>query len=51
LPAPQLKETLQFLDDGKRGFYATVVGQSNEMVVQAGDKVFVDDTDGHLIEK
>jgi hypothetical protein len=43
LPANQLKETLQFLDAGKRGFYATVVGQDSEMMIQAGDKVFVDD--------
>ena len=43
LPAPQLKETLQFLDGGKRGFYATVAVQSDEMLVQAGDRVFVDD--------
>jgi hypothetical protein len=44
LPAPQLKETLQFLDGGKRGFYATVSGHdSDEMLVQAGDRVFADD--------
>jgi hypothetical protein len=43
LPAPQLKETLQFLDGGKRGFYAIVAGQSDEMLVQAGDRVLVDD--------
>jgi hypothetical protein len=43
LPANQLKETLQFLDAGKRGFYATVVSQDSEMIIQAGDKVFVDD--------
>ncbi len=43
LPAPQLKETLQFLDGGKRGFYATVADQSDEMLVQTGDRVLVDD--------
>jgi len=43
LPAGQLKEALQFLDDGRRGFYATIVDQGNEMVVQAGDRLFVDD--------
>ena len=43
LPANQLKETLQFLDTGKRGFYATVAGRDSEMMIQAGDKVFVDD--------
>jgi hypothetical protein len=43
LPANQLKETLQFLHAGKRGFYATVVDQDSEMMIQAGDKVFVDD--------
>src|SRR5438874_288304 len=42
LPANQLKETLQFLDAGKRGFYASVAGQSDEMVVQAGDRLFVE---------
>ena len=45
MPAHQLKETLQFLDGGKRGFYATVARQSDEMLVQAGDKVFVDDAE------
>ena len=43
LPANQLKETLQFLDGGKRGFYATAEGQSDEMLVRTGDRVFVDD--------
>ena len=45
LPSNQLKETLQFLDGGTRGFYATIAGQSDEMGVQAGDRVFVDDTE------
>jgi hypothetical protein len=44
LPSDQLKETLQFLDGGTRGFYATIVDQGNEMIVQVGDKVFADDS-------
>ena len=43
LPSDQLKETLQFLDGGTRGFYATVVSQTDDMLVQAGDRVFVED--------
>ena len=39
----QLKATLQFLDDGMRGFYATVEDQPEEMIIQAGDRVFADD--------
>jgi len=37
LPADQLKATLQFLNDGRRGFYATVF---NTATIQAGDRVF-----------
>lgn len=36
----QLKETLQFLHDGRRGFYATVADESDQMIIQVGDKVF-----------
>ncbi|MBI3244307.1 MAG: hypothetical protein HYZ49_18670 [Chloroflexi bacterium] len=39
LPAGELKATLQFLDDGRRGFYATLEGQP-QVAIQAGDKVF-----------
>ena len=35
----QMKETLQFLDNGMRGFYATVDGQPAP--IQAGDRVFL----------
>lgn len=42
LPTDRLKETLQFLNYGRRGFYATVVGQDSEIVVQVGDRVFAD---------
>lgn len=45
LPSDQLKETLQFLDGGTRGFYATIVDQGNEMVAQVGDRVFVEDSE------
>lgn len=40
LSAEQLKATLQFLDDGIRGFYASVDGQS-QAAIRAGDKVFI----------
>jgi hypothetical protein len=41
MPPAQLKATLQFLDDGMRGFYGTVEDQPDEMIIQAGDRVFV----------
>lgn len=37
LPADQLKATLQFLNDGIRGFYATPFSTA---AIQAGDRVF-----------
>jgi hypothetical protein len=40
LPAEALKATLQFLDQGMRGFYAGLVSDSNEAIVRAGDRVF-----------
>jgi hypothetical protein len=43
LPAEALKATLQFLDDGRRGFYARVEGEPVEAIVQAGDRVLVAD--------
>ena len=42
LAAEELKATLQFLDDGIRGFYATLA-EAGPAIVQAGDKVFVMD--------
>jgi hypothetical protein len=45
MPAEQLKEALQFLDGGQRGFYATVEDQSDQLSIQAGGKVFVVDID------
>ncbi len=41
LPPDKLKAALQFLNDGRRGFYATVEDAPNELVVHVGDKVFV----------
>lgn len=38
----ELKIVLQFLNDGRRGFYATVDEQSDQMIIQVGDRVFVD---------
>jgi hypothetical protein len=45
LAGEQLKRALQFLDEGRRGFYATITGNSDQdgAIVQAGDKVFVID--------
>lgn len=43
LAAEPLKATLQFLNDGMRGFYATVIDQGTLMLVKAGDRVFVVD--------
>ena len=36
-----LKETLQFLDEGRRGFYATATNQHEPVSIRAGDRVFV----------
>jgi hypothetical protein len=38
-PAAVMKATLQFLDNGMRGFYATLVGETAE--IQVGDRVFI----------
>ena len=35
-----IKETLQFLNDGMRGFYATLPEMEELTVVQAGDILF-----------
>jgi hypothetical protein len=41
LPASALKATLQFLDGGTRGFYASLPEGAGETIVRAGDRVFV----------
>jgi len=41
LPPEALKTTLQFLDEGMRGFYARLASDSAEAIVRAGDRVFV----------
>jgi hypothetical protein len=40
LPAEALKATLQFLDNGMRGFYASLASDPVDVVVRAGDRVF-----------
>lgn len=40
-PAKVLRETLIFLDDGRRGFYATFTGEA-PFAIRAGDLVFVE---------
>lgn len=42
LPAEILRETLIFLDYGRRGFYATFTSEE-PFLLQAGDKVFVEE--------
>jgi hypothetical protein len=41
LAAAPLKATLQFLNHGRRGFYATAQEQKTPVLVSAGDRVFV----------
>jgi hypothetical protein len=41
LPPDKLKATLQLLNDGRRGFYASIEDAPNELIVHVGDKVFV----------
>jgi hypothetical protein len=43
LPSEQQKAALQFLHEGRRGFYATFVANKDhgQAIVQAGDRVFV----------
>lgn len=36
----ELKIVLQFLNDGRRGFYATVADQSDQMLIRVGDRVY-----------
>ena len=40
LTGERLKEALQFLDQGKRGFYMTLAPQQELATIQAGDMVF-----------
>jgi hypothetical protein len=40
LAGERLKEALQFLDQGKRGFYMTLAPQQEPVAIQAGDMVF-----------
>lgn len=40
LTAPQLRDTLQFLSDGRRGFYAELIENDCQCLVRAGDKLF-----------
>ncbi len=35
-----IKDALQFLDDGVRGFYATLANQDGPLVVSTGDRVY-----------
>jgi hypothetical protein len=41
LPPQALKETLQFLNDGQRGFYAKLTTPRSMGGIEAGDRVFV----------
>ena len=45
MAAEQLKATLQFLNKGRRGFYATVAASNEEMCIGIGDRVFADESD------
>lgn len=45
LEAAPLKATLQFLHQGRRGFYATAIAQETPVLVKVGDRVFVVDED------
>ena len=40
-PNELIKETLQFLDNGRRGFYATVAESQEPIAIHAGDRVYV----------
>lgn len=46
LAAAPLKATLQFLNHGRRGFYATAEAPETPVLVRAGDRVFVVDKEG-----
>lgn len=45
LPAAKLKETLQFLGNGRRGFYLSISEGQEMITVHPGDKVFVVEKD------
>jgi hypothetical protein len=40
LEAPQMRDTLQFLSDGTRGFYATLSDHEANPIIRAGDEVY-----------
>jgi hypothetical protein len=40
MPPQALKETLQFLDGGRRAFYAALEDLNNQFTIQVGDKLF-----------
>lgn len=42
LPPEVIKATLQFLNDGRRGFYATLASAPSDAIVRAGDLVFAE---------
>lgn len=41
LPPQVLKETLQFLNDGQRGFYAKLTAPQTQSYIEVNDRVFV----------
>jgi hypothetical protein len=41
LPAKELKKTLQFLGNGRRGYLFVLNKEQEQVVVRPGDKVFV----------
>jgi len=45
MPAQQLKATLQFLNEGRRGFYAIVAASNDDTTIRVGDRVLADDND------
>ena len=45
MAAEQLKATLQYLNEGRRGFYATVAASNEEINIGIGDRVFADESD------
>ena len=46
LPAQELKETLQLLNDGQRGFYAKLAAHQTGGSIQVNDRVFVTNNAG-----
>lgn len=43
LTADELRATLQFLDGGRRGFYARMAPRSPDALVRPGDRVFIEE--------